>query len=281
MVSDLLQDCHIKPGYRSDHSRVDIDIILDTCSLLTHSGYVKLINDAIMMVKKQYAVPVYDLENLASVSDTDINFLIMDDAFLEALLLKMRGDTIKYASKLKKERQAKEQYLMAEIDQLEKNESTCNAEAITLKKEELQHLCESQMHGQMIRSRVQNLFLYEKPTREFCNLEKFKFIKKTVKKNTLNDKTVLTNQKEILDQIRTFYARLYENNENDLKDCDWDTLNYQQNKLILDSLSIEGPLTIIEIGTALKGMKHNKTPGLDGFPAEFYKMFWGKLKYLV
>ena len=87
---------------------------------------------------------------------------------------------------------------------------------------------------------------------------------------------------EILDQIRTFYARLYENKENDLKDCDWDTLNYQQNKLKLDdSLSLEGPLTITEIGTALKGMKHNKTPGIDGFPAEFYKMFWGKLKYFV
>ena len=113
-LTDLLQDCHIKPGYRSDHSRVDIDIILDTfkqgkgvwkfnCSLLTHSDYVKLINDAIMMVKKQYAVPVYDLENLASVPDTNINFVITDDAFLETLLLKMRGDTIKYASKLKKE----------------------------------------------------------------------------------------------------------------------------------------------------------------------------------
>ena len=292
-LTDLLQDCHIKPGYRSDHSRVDIDIILDTfkqgkgvwkfnCSLLTHSDYVKLINDAIMMVKKQYAVPVYDLENLASVPDTDINFVITDDAFLETLLLKMRGDTIKYASKLKKERQAKERYLMAEIDQLEKNESTCNAEAITLKKEELQHLRESQTHGQMIRSRVQNLSLYEKPTREFCNLEKLKFIEKTVKKITLNNNTVLTNQKEILDQIRTFYARLYENKENDLKDCNWDTLNYQQNKLKLDdSLSLEGPLTITEIGTALKGMKHNKTPGIDGFPAEFYKMFWGKLKYFV
>ena len=59
-------------------------------------------------------------------------------------------------------------------------------------------------------------------------------------------------------------------------------MNYQQNKLTLDdTLNIEGPLTITEIGTALKGMKHNKTPGIDGFPAEFYKMFWEKLKYFV
>ena len=86
----------------------DIDIILDifkqgkgvwkfNCSLLTHPDYAKLINDAIMTVKKQYAAPVYDLENLASVPDIDINFIITNDAFLETLLLKMRGDTIKYA----------------------------------------------------------------------------------------------------------------------------------------------------------------------------------------
>ena len=28
--TDLVQNCQIKPGYRSDHSRVDMDIILDT-----------------------------------------------------------------------------------------------------------------------------------------------------------------------------------------------------------------------------------------------------------
>ena len=28
-------------------------------------------------------------------------------------------------------------------------------------------------------------------------------------------------------------------------------------------------------------MKHNKTPGIDGFPAEFLKVFWAKLKFLV
>ena len=28
-------------------------------------------------------------------------------------------------------------------------------------------------------------------------------------------------------------------------------------------------------------MKNNKTPGIDGFPSEFFKVFWVKLKYLV
>ena len=137
----------------------------------------------------------------------------------------------------------------------------------------------------MIRSRVQNLALYEKPTKEFCNLEKFKVIQKTIKKITLDDGRVITNQSEILEQIRLFYARLYDNRQTDPKiisEGDWNSINHKQNKLTPDeALNIEGPLTIKEIGSALKGMTHNKTPGIDGFPAEFYKMFWPKLNFFV
>ena len=58
----------------------------------------------------------------------------------------------------------------------------------------------------------------------------------------LNNNTVLTNQKEILDQIKIFYAHLYENKEKNLKDCDWNTFNNQQNTLTPDeALNIEGP----------------------------------------
>ena len=117
--------------------------------------------------------------------------------------------------------------------------------------------------------------------KEFVHLKKKKK-EKTIKKITLNDGTVITNQKVILDQIRTFYARLFENKKNCHNDFDWNSINNQQNKLTPEeALNIEGPLTVTEIGDALKGMKHNKTPGIDGFPAEFYKMFWSKLKYFV
>ena len=31
----------------------------------------------------------------------------------------------------------------------------------------------------------------------------------------------------------------------------------------------------------LKQMKNNKCPGVDGFPAEFFQIFWGHIKYFV
>ena len=57
---------------------------------------------------------------------------------------------------------------------------------------------------------------------------------------------------------------------------------YHVNKLDnLQSESIDGPLTYTEIHTALKQMKNNTTPGIDGFPAEFFKVFWKQLGMLI
>ena len=47
------------------------------------------------------------------------------------------------------------------------------------------------------------------------------------------------------------------------------------------SNSLNIPLTITELSNVLQTMKHNKTPGLDGFPAELYKMFWKDLQIFI
>ena len=60
------------------------------------------------------------------------------------------------------------------------------------------------------------------------------------------------------------------------------TRQYPINKLnTTEANALEGALTENELGNALKHMKHNKTPGIDGFPSEFYKIFWRYLKSCV
>ena len=76
-----------------------------------------------MTVETQYPIPVYNVEYLDSIPDSDIKFTITDNIFLEILLLKLRGESIMFASKITKERQTKEVLLIAEIEQLEKSES--------------------------------------------------------------------------------------------------------------------------------------------------------------
>ena len=45
-----------------------------------------------------------------------------------------------------------------------------------------------------------------------------------------------------------------------------------------EKISCEGPVTEQELSNALKGMKNDSSPGLDGLPASFYKVFWVKIK---
>ena len=41
-------------------------------------------------------------------------------------------------------------------------------------------------------------------------------------------------------------------------------------------MELERPLNINELSDALRAMKNGKCPGIDGFPSDFFKLFWGK-----
>ena len=60
--------------------------------------------------------------------------------------------------------------------------------------------------------------------------------------------------------------------ENMLSSCKTRKLNGKH------SNKMEGHLTVHELGQALKLTKNNKTPGIDGFPADFLQVFWKELK---
>ena len=79
----------------------------------------------IMCVLLCYPVSIHMSQLLSTgrpISSSTINFTISDySAFLELLLLQIRGETIKYASKLKRQSCEKEQNLKNEIENMEKN----------------------------------------------------------------------------------------------------------------------------------------------------------------
>ena len=86
--------------------------------------------------------------------------------------------------------------------------------------------------------------------------------------------TLITDQKEILNEVKGFYFNLYE--ERDTLDVD---LNNVINNVNIPKLNInqanelEGEITKSEIIKALKRMKNNKSPGSDGYTVEFFKFF--------
>ena len=46
-------------------------------------------------------------------------------------------------------------------------------------------------------------------------------------------------------------------------------------------MSCEGPITLSEIKSVIKNAKNNKSPGCDGIPWEFYKIFYNNISIFL
>ena len=105
---------------------------------------------------------------------------------------------------------------------------------------------------------------------------------KTIKCLYKPGENYIRDQKKILNEIKNYYAKLYESTENvELFNWNEQLKNYQIKTLNIEQVkSIEGYLTIKEIGIALKNTKNNKTQGFDGFHSEFLKILLEKFKVL-
>lgn len=87
--------------------------------------------------------------------------------------------------------------------------------------------------------------------------------------------TTVTDTKEINEVFQKYYEDLYSPeaypNHKELTDfftmVNLPKLSADQAKLL------DGPITKIEIQKTISGMKNGKSPGLDGFPIEYYKEY--------
>ena len=94
----------------------------------------------------------------------------------------------------------------------------------------------------------------------------------------------MLDQKDILSELKKFYSNLFKSFDHQLEDIELIQLlaGYQVNMLSAEqSSSLDGPLTYEEMSLTIKQMKNNKTPVIDGFPAEFFKLFWKNLSHWI
>ena len=209
-------------------------------------------------------------------------FTINDQLLLETILVMIRGETIKYSSYKKKQITEQEVTLEREIKQLEEqvqnNLNDISMDEILLlndKKEKLEEIRKIKMDGVMLRSRCRYEDLGEKPTKYFLNLENRNYHDKVINHLIDENGEEIYKTKDILEAQKSYYKSLYDetievgdtpiseiigNNEKQLNDDEAELL--------------EGEITYEELKIALKNMKNSKSPGNDGFTAEFFKFFW-------
>ena len=151
-MSSHISDTDIKPGYKTDHSKINLSLITEinergrgfwklNCSLLSDKEYVELIKHTI--------------------TDTvNINVEANPSLIWDTVKAQIRGETIKYASMKKKSRLNKIKEIedrlkeVEKLQQIDQDPRQFEAEIKSIK-EELEREVEYKTKGALIRCKVQ------------------------------------------------------------------------------------------------------------------------------
>ena len=88
---------------------------------------------------------------------------------------------------------------------------------------------------------------------------------------------IITNQQNILKELKIFYKNLLQSKHVDNQNQSKSPFLVKENIKTLsmqEQAKCEGLITEREVIKVLKDMKNGKSPGTDGYTAEFYKFFW-------
>ena len=243
-------------------------------SFLTEIEHVNQIKSTIQAVKEEYQ------------NDDTMNHALL----WEMIKMKAREQSLKYAAAKKAKALKREEDLEKAINNLQLQiETTSDNEGakqleLERKKAELENIIEYRTKGAILRSKCRWYNEGERNTKYFLNMEKRHYKQGVISQLKTNDDETVNSGKEILNQCESFYKTLYSSQMN-INDTYGDDMFFDKNNTKIlnpdEQMSCEGLLTKAECLQALKNTEANKTPGSDGIPAEFYKVFWNDLSDLL
>ena len=274
----------ISSGFRTDHSFISLKICKK--SVDRGPGFFKL--NTSLLLDRDY---VSKIKLLIQNKKTEYqNQLVEPDLKWETIKSDIRGETIKYSSIKKRNRDKRLKEIENELQRLEQTRDVSNnfrnINRINELNTERENIYAEKTHGIMTRAKVRWLKDGEKNTKYFIGLEKRNFLNKSVTRLINDQNETITDFKSILEEQKTFYYNLYKEQEVDLENEDFTNKFFiidndipiltDENKNIC-----EGGITNEECIDAIKSMDNCKSPGVDGLPAEFYKILWNDISDLV
>ena len=274
--TQFVEELSLWPGFQTDHSIVCMKICFS--SHRHGPGYWKL--NTSLLRDQDY---VSSMNNLIDIQ-LGLNQNKTYKEQLELLKLVAQGSSVQFGARKQKSKRNKLQVLEKKLKTVESelpNRSVfIDAEhQIALIKHEINEINRQRTDGAMLRSKTKHLALGEKTTKYCLNLEKQNCHSKTLLRLKADNDQILTEPQSILSEIQKFYQKLYKmTGQVDLSYLD---------KLNLPKISeedknrLEAPIMQDEIAKALLSMPNNKSPGVDGLPPDWYKVFYHKIKDLL
>jgi len=279
-----IKSCDIRPAIRTDHKAVSIKMWLKSdkrgpgtwklnVSLLDDVGIRNKISHTIaesVTLSKQY--------NLDAKHTWELCKIRIRDAFINCAKQKQHARN-KYTS---------EPQLQKELDSIDKlldngDDSPELLQRYKVLHSRLEEFYEKQARGAQIRSRAAWVEKGERSTKYFFNLENRRQSQKYISEVRSAEGKVLNAQKEVLETINSYYARLYSTcNPSQISiDHYIDSTELEYKLSESERLLCDGILSEQECYAAINAMKINKSPGSDGLPVEFYRAFWPLVGQLV
>ena len=273
----ILYDFHsqdIHPGLKSDHSLVSLKLKI-RCTQQKGRGFFKF-NSALLK----------DLNYVNRVKELISDFKVTNGQeqnkglYWDTLKAELRGFTISYASGKAKERRAYEDSLKKQLQQLEKQLTSDKYTEYKTVKNELEELNKEYMLGAQLRSKAKYTEETEQNVSYFLKEETKNYNMRYIRTLYNEENILVTDPNSILSEQEKFYKNLYAKRDTDIDMTIFEGTDLP--KLSDKSVEIcDEVITLQEVGRALKELPNKKTPGTDGFTADFYKFFWPNIKDIV
>ena len=285
-ITDLL--CNLATDFQtvtppiSDHKAVIA--IFDNISKNRGPGYWKM-NTSILKDAKYIELIKH------VINDTILEYQNQLDkrSLWEMVKIKIKEVSIKYSVSKAKTRSNRVKYIEHKLGKIECLLKGTNANKMLLQNEydtlknELSTLYDYKAKGYQIRSRAKWIEDGEQSTSYFLRLEKKHQLFNQIDALKSENGDIVKTSDQILSVASGFYQKLYATTH----PTDESILAYFNETVFPTILTedekylCEGGITAEECLYAIKNLKDNKSPGLDGIPGEFYKVLWPEICDLV
>ena len=270
VLDQFVSSVEIRPYAHSDHDC--IVLVLDFDRVQRGTGYWHFNNELLKDILFQA-----EIENFWGDWKNRFNDFLDPLRWWDRAKQEFKVIAIKRAKIRRKEQSHERFQLENQLSYLQgraRNGTTADIEKYLLAKEKLKQLDCKELEAIKIRVKAQYLEEGEKSTRYFFSLEKTRRADQTMKVLTKDNLGTVTDSRGLLSEVHAFYTDLYS-----AETCD----ENEQNEFLCDamprlteeeSLLCEGALTEEELRKALFSLENDKSPGIDGLTANFYKYFW-------
>ena len=203
----------------------------------------------------------------------------------DSLKAYMRGHILSYCShkvKEKKKMLIKLEKEIRECEQLHcniKNQETLNT--LSQKRLIYNNLCTNKAEAAMARTRYHYYEFGEKTSKLLAWQIKKQESDKYIQEIQTEEEELTNNPTDINSRFKKFYETLYQSDlnlnnteaKNFLQKLNMPKLNAEKKKLL------DTDIAVAEVCEAVNSLQNNKSPGPDGFPVEYYKVFLNKLAH--